>query len=78
MTPTHKAVSRVSSARDAGRNIVIIVGPGELIGFRLKGTRRITETTVLACYCMASKAEARAKAAEKLARKVAKSKLRVR
>jgi hypothetical protein len=56
MTPTTRPVSRLSTARDAGRQIVIIIGPGELIGFRLKGTRKVLETTVGACYCMAAKA----------------------
>lgn len=65
-----KAVHRVSSDRDAGREIVVILGPGALIGFRLKGCRKIVETTVRACYEMAVKAEvARRKAQRKIVRK---------
>lgn len=65
MTPTTKPVSRVSTARDAGRQIVITIGPGELIGFRLKGTRTTWETTVGACYTMAVKAEVQRRKLEK-------------
>lgn len=71
-TPTHRPVSRLSTARDAGRNIIIIVGPGELLAFRLKGTRRIYTTTVGACYCLAVKAETRARQAEKAAKRKGK------
>lgn len=60
MTPTKKETVRVSSARDAGRNIVVILGPGELIGFRLKGTRKVYTTTVTAIYQRAVIAERRA------------------
>lgn len=72
-TPTLRPVSRLSTARDAGRQIVIIVGPGELLGFRLKGTRRIYTTTVGACYSVAVKAEVRARQAEKIAKRKAKT-----
>ena len=65
MTPTTKPVIRESSDRDAGRNIIIIVGPGPLLGFRLKGTRKVYTTTVLACYQGAVRAEVASKAAAK-------------
>lgn len=56
---------RESTARMNHRNIVIIIGPGSLIGFRLKGTRRIEETTVDACYCMAVRQRVTAERADK-------------
>lgn len=55
MTPTTKRTVRLSSDRANGRGIAVIVGPGALIGFRLKGTRREWSTTVRACYDMAIK-----------------------
>lgn len=69
-TKTTKAVIRESSAVDAHRNIIIIVGPGELIGFRLKGTRKVYTTTVSACYVKAVRAEMESKRAAKVKRKV--------
>jgi len=56
-TKTTKPVVRESSAIDAHRNIIVILGPGELIGFRLKGTRKVYTTTVSSCYLKAVKAE---------------------
>lgn len=56
ITKTHKATVRLTPDRDAGRPIVIIVGPGPLIGFRLAGTRKVYETTARACYELAVRA----------------------
>lgn len=47
------------------RPVIVIIGPGELIGFRLKGTRRIEETTVAACYAMALRSRVTAERAAK-------------
>lgn len=70
MTPTTKATVRLSNARFDGREVVVILGPGNLIGFRSKGRRTVCETTVEACMSMAVKqAVAARKAAKKAARK---------
>ena len=63
MTPLSsiKPVVRESLVRDAGRNVVVIIGPGNLVGFRLKGTRHIYSIPLLAVYAMAVKAEVAAK-----------------
>jgi hypothetical protein len=60
---------RESTAIANRRSIVIIIGPGALIGFRLKGTRRVEETTVEACYAMAVKQRVAAEKEAKLAAK---------
>jgi hypothetical protein len=67
MTPTTKPVVRESSERLDRRNVVVIVGPGNLIGFRLKGTRRTFETTIAACAHLAMKQWAVAERARKAA-----------
>jgi hypothetical protein len=69
LTRTINPIARVSTAKDAGRAIVIIVGPGELIGFRRLGTRHVFETTASACYALAVKAEVAAKAANRKVRR---------
>lgn len=65
---------RESTARVSRRNIVIIIGPGALIGFRLKGTRRVEETTVEACYSMAVKQRVAAERGERERAKKARRK----
>ena len=69
MTPLKNPVSRETTVRDAGRNVIIRIGPGDVIGFRLKGCRKWIETSLVACYHMAAKAEAAAKRAEKRKRR---------
>jgi hypothetical protein len=70
LTRTSKATVRLSSDRASRREIVVIIGPGPLIGFRLKGTRKVYETTVRACYERAViQAVAAAKAARAAKRK---------
>lgn len=66
------AVERLSDARLGrfGRELVVILGPGELIGFREKGRRKIYTTTIGACAAMAVKQTvAAAKAAKRQRRK---------
>lgn len=44
MTPTRKETKRVSvgTVRDRGlRRVVVLVGPGDVIGFRLERTRKV-------------------------------------
>lgn len=48
---------RLTPDRDAGREIIVIVGPGPLVSFRLAGTRKVYESTARTCYEMAVKAE---------------------
>lgn len=70
MTPTTKPTVRESSERISRRNCIVILGPGNLIAFRLKGTRKAYETTVGACYSMAVRQHVIAtKAAKAAARK---------
>lgn len=64
MTPSTKPTTRVTPSRDAGRYIVVTI-IGDLIGFRLKGTRKIYWLTVSGAYASAVKAEAAAKKWEK-------------
>jgi hypothetical protein len=56
-----------------GRPLVVILGPGELIGFREHGCRRVYTTTIGACAALAVKqaaiAEWAAKAAKRKARR---------
>jgi hypothetical protein len=40
MTPTAKRVVRESTEIMSGRRVIVIVGPGNLIGFRYKRSRR--------------------------------------
>lgn len=72
MTPTTKPTVRESSERLDRRNIVVIIGPGALIGFRLKGTRRTFETTVGACASLAIKQFVNAERARKAAARKAR------
>lgn len=51
MTTLNKDVVRITPVPvDAGREAVITLRPPNLIGFRLKGTRKTYWTTVEACY----------------------------
>lgn len=72
MTPTTKPVIRESNERLDRRNVVVIVGPGNLLGFRLKGTRKTFETTVGACCHLAMKQHAAAEYARKKAARKAR------
>jgi hypothetical protein len=65
MTPLRKPVSRESTVRDAGRNVIVTIGPGDIISFRLKGCRKSVTTTLAATFHMAVKAEVAAKRAAK-------------
>ena len=56
-----KPVTRISrgKVREAGkpRNIVVILRPPNVIGFRAKGCRKEYQLTTEACYTMAVRAE---------------------
>jgi hypothetical protein len=80
MTDLNRAVSRVSrgAVREAGklREVVVILRPPNVIGFRAKGCRKEYQLTTDACYWLAMKAEERSIAREK--RKQKKLKRRTR
>lgn len=69
MTGTKKATKRISSGlvHEAGkhREVIVVVGPGNIVGFRAKGCKKQYDLTAEACFNMAVKAEARLKAKEK-------------
>lgn len=69
MTKLKKPVRRVSDewVREQGklRPIVVSVYPGDVIGFRLLGTRREERTTVRACRDLAIKLRVRAEKRER-------------
>jgi len=68
--PLKKPVSRQSYGlvREAGkvRQVIIILQPPNLIGFRAKGCRTVYHLTADACYTLAVKAQAAALQREKL------------
>lgn len=74
MTPTVKPVIRESNERIDRRNVVVILGPGNIIGFRMKGRRKVYETTIGACAHMAIKQHVLAERAAKKRAKEAKKK----
>ncbi len=68
-----KPVRRISSGavREAGkiREVVIILRPPNVIGFRAKGCRKEYQLTAEVCYLMAVKADIAAQKREKQAKK---------
>jgi hypothetical protein len=55
---------------DRGRSLIVTLEPGDVIGFRAKGTRKTWKTTLYSCFIMAVKARVEAdKAAKKAARR---------
>ncbi len=53
MTPLNKTVNRRTIGTHRGRRFVVILEPGDVIGFRGERTRRIFYTTLAACFDMA-------------------------
>lgn len=53
MTPLNKTVTRRTISNHRGRRFVVILEPGDVIGFRPERTRRIFYTTLAACFDMA-------------------------
>lgn len=76
MTKLKKPVRRISDewVREQGklRPIVVSVYPGDVIGFRLMGTRREERTTIRACRDLAIKLRVRSEKREKKAAKEAR------
>ena len=61
MTALQRLVKREAQrSHDHGRPIIVSLEPGDLIGFRLKGTRTAYRTTILACYSLAARTYAAA------------------
>lgn len=70
MTPLNKQVSRRSIGTHRGRRMVVILAPGDVIGFRAERTRRVFWTTIAACADMAVRQHVLAdRAAEKSAKR---------
>jgi len=69
MTNLKRPVKRTSNGliREAGkvREVVIILRPPNIIGFRAKGCRKEYQLTAEVCYTMAVKADHAAKQREK-------------
>ena len=63
MTGLTRPVSRLTMRwRQRGRPVVVTLEPGDSITFRLKGTRKVWQTSLEACFWIALKAEAREQA----------------
>jgi hypothetical protein len=53
MTPLSKSLSRRTIGTHHGRRLVVILEPGDVIGFRAERTRKVFYTTLAACADMA-------------------------
>lgn len=53
MTPLNKSLSRRTIGTHHGKRFVVILEPGDVIGFRPERTRRVFYTTLAACFDMA-------------------------
>lgn len=70
MTPLNREVSRRSIGTHRGRRLVVILLPGDIIGFRAERTRKVFYTTLAACADMAMRQQVLAdKAAKKRAKR---------
>lgn len=70
MTPLSKRLSRRTIGTHRGRRMIVILAPGDVIGFRAERTRKVFWTTVAACADMAMRQQVLAdRAAKKLKRK---------
>ena len=70
MTPLNRELSRRTIGTHRGRRMIVILAPGDVIGFRAERTRKVFWTTVAACADMAMRQQVLAdRAAKKLKRK---------
>lgn len=69
MTPLNKSLSRRTIGTHRGRRFVVILEPGDVIGFRPERTRKAFYTTLAACFDMAVR---QAVIADKLAKRKGK------
>lgn len=53
MTPLNRPIARRSIGTHRGRRFVVILEPGDVIGFRPERTRKVFYTTLAACFDMA-------------------------
>ena len=65
MTPLNRPVSRRSVGNHRGRRLVVILLPGDVIGFRAERTRKVFYTTLAACADMAMRQQVMAERAAK-------------
>ena len=71
MTPLNKSLSRRTISTHRGRRFVVILEPGDVIGFRPERTRKVFYTTLAACFDMAVRQQV---LADRAAKKKAKGK----
>lgn len=71
MTPLNKQVSRRSIGTHRGRRMIVILAPGDVIGFRVERSRTVFYTPLAACFDMAVRQHV---AAEKAAKRKSKGK----
>ena len=69
MTPLNRPIARRSVGNHGGRRMVVILAPGDVIGFRAERTRRVFWTTIAACADMAVKQQVLADRAAKKAKR---------
>jgi len=70
VTPLNRELSRRTIGTHRGRRMIVILAPGDVIGFRAERTRKVFWTTVAACADMAMRQQVLAdRAAKKLKRK---------
>jgi hypothetical protein len=65
LTPLNKTVNRRTIGTHRGRRFVVILEPGDVIGFRPERTRTVFYTTLAACFDMAVRQHVAAKKAAK-------------
>jgi hypothetical protein len=53
MTPLNKSLSRRTIGTHRGRRFVVILEPGDVIGFRVERARKVFYTTLAACFDLA-------------------------
>lgn len=68
MTPLTKSLSRRTIGNHRGRRFVVILEPGDVIGFRAERTRKVFYTTLAACFDLAVRQAVIAERAAKKAR----------
>ena len=65
MTPLNRPLARRSIGTHRGRRLVVILEPGDVIGFRAERTRKVFYTTLAACADMAMRQQVMAERASK-------------
>ena len=69
MTPLNRPVYRKSAVSSGGRQLIVSLEPGDLVGVRLAGCRRTEYMPVLAVYTWAVKARVLSERAAKREKK---------